>query len=122
MLKCQATRADGKPCQSWPIRNSSFCFIHSPENASKRAEARRRGGLNRQTAHGGDAGNVPARIRSLTDVLELLDYSRAEIMALENGVNRGRLLLALAAEYRQSIQVGEMEARIAALEAAQDVS
>ena len=44
---CQATRKDGRPCETRIVGDSRFCFAHSPELAEKRAEASRRGGRNK---------------------------------------------------------------------------
>jgi hypothetical protein len=49
MRRCQfinPTTADG--CESPPQKGKSFCFVHDPEQAGKRLEAQRAGGLNRR--------------------------------------------------------------------------
>ena len=75
-----------------------------------------KGGKNKTAKHGGDLGAVPDVIRSLDDVLFLLDYIRGEIISLENSVVRSRALIALAGEYHSVIQASELEVRINELE------
>lgn len=101
------------------MTGKKHCFAHSPAKGAERAAARKLGGLHRQTRHGGNPSNIPEQVRTLADVLLILDYTLKEIAALENGINRGRALIALAEAYIKALQVSELEARIAALEAVQ---
>jgi hypothetical protein len=90
--------------------------MHDPRQASARAEARKRGGYNRRVGSGCDPGEVPAKIRTIGDVLEVLDFTLASALQLENSVARNRLLVAVVGQYIQAIQVGQFEERIAKLE------
>ena len=113
---CQAQKKSGDPCGAYALSNSDFCFSHDPTKATERAAARKLGGSRGQAAHGGDRTGVPEKVRTLADVLEVLDYVLAEALALENGVQRGRLLVAICGEFINAIETGEMETRLAALE------
>lgn len=115
---CQSTTKSGDPCGAYALSSGEFCFVHDPQKSADRAAARKLGGLRRRAKHGGDPAGVPAQVRTLADVLEVLDYVLAEALALENGVQRGRLLVAICGEYTNAIMTGEMEARILALEGA----
>ena len=112
---CKAAKVNGEPCPN-PARPSGYCFAHDPAAGAQRAEARRRGGQHRHMRHAGDPASVPTHIRSLGDVLALLDYGTAEALAMDNNVGRGRLLVALAGAYVEAIKIGEFETRLAALE------
>jgi hypothetical protein len=68
--------------------------------------------------HAGDVAKLPASVRSLDDVLSVLDYSLAETLPLENSILRGRLLVAIAGAFTEAIKTGELQERIAALESA----
>jgi len=115
---CQAITKQGQACQA-PAGAGGFCFWHDPGRGAERAQARKLGGYNRRRGHGGgDLAGVPGQVRTLPDVLGLLDYTLAETVALENGIQRGRLLVALAAGYVTAIQAGELLARVEALEMA----
>ena len=116
MKPCQSTTRKGHACGA-PAGASGYCFIHDPARAKERAAARRRGGLKRVTPHGGDAGNLPAEIRTLSGVLALLDYTRLELVAMDNGIARARALISLASAYTEAIKIGELEQRLEALEA-----
>jgi hypothetical protein len=118
---CKATTKDGQPCGGW-AGASGYCFMHDPARGADRAIARRRGGLNRRAAHGGNPVNVPDQVRSLQDVLAVLDFALGEALVLENSIARGRLLVAMAGTFIEAIKIGEMEARISALEALYDKS
>ena len=68
--------------------------------------------------HAGDVSKLPASVRSLDDVLSVLDYSLAEAVPLENSIHRGRLLVAIAGAFTEAIKTGELQDRLAAIESA----
>ena len=113
---CKATKQNGQPCGAWVVGGGEFCFVHSPDRAADRAAARKRGGLARHAKHGGNPALVPGTIRDLPGVLALLDYTKAEIFELDNGIPRARALIALAGEYTNAIKIGELETRLSELE------
>lgn len=116
MRQCKASNSSGEPCGAWALKDSDFCFMHDPTRGEERAKARRRGGMRLRPGHGGDLEGIPGKVRTLADVLGVLDYTLAEILILENSLARGRVLIALAAGFVDAIQAGEFEARLAALE------
>ena len=114
---CQAKTAKGTACRMAPLRETDFCWAHAPGRAAQRAEARRRGGFNRAVGHGGDIAQVNRSPRTIQEIFSVLDYALAEAMYLDNGVERGKLLLSITAAYKDVIKGGDLEARVAALEA-----
>jgi hypothetical protein len=48
----------------------------------------------------------------------VLDYALAEAMPLENSVQRGRLIVGIAHAFIEALEIGELETRLAAIEAA----
>jgi hypothetical protein len=114
---CQAKTAAGDKCQA-PATATGFCFVHDPTRGAERAAARKAGGRARHTPHS-DAALPPAQIRDLPGVLLLLDYTAGELMVMPNSLQRARALIALAAAYVSALSVGELEERLAALEAAE---
>jgi len=101
------------------MKDLRFCFLHDPDHQQEAAEARRLGGLRRR------------RERALPEAYELEDLDRpggvtrllqivlTDALALDTGVGRARILLAIASigiRLRESL---EFEARLSALEAAQ---
>ena len=117
MSECEAVTRNGRVCGAHAMRGSQYCYMHAPEKEGERAAARRLGG-HRRGAHAGDASSLPASIKTIEDVLTLLDYTREELSALDNGIPRARALIALAGEYIHALDIGSIEARILALEEA----
>jgi DNA-binding PucR family transcriptional regulator len=68
--------------------------------------------------HAGNADDVPKQVRTLDDVLKVLDYALAEALPLENSVQRGRLLVQIAHAFIEAIKTGELEQRLSVIEAA----
>jgi len=115
--KCKSKTRAHKPCPN-AAGASGFCFVHDPARGKERAQARRRGGQRRRVAHAGDADSLPQKVRTPGDVLRILDYALAEALPLENSLPRGRLLIALADSFNESIKTGALEERLSALEKA----
>lgn len=121
MAECQATKRNGRMCGAHALINSQYCYMHAPERANERATARRLGGM-RRGSHAGDMSSLPAKVKTVEDVLSVLDYCLVELAALDNGIPRARGLIALAGEYLKALEVGEVEERLKALEASINVS
>lgn len=101
-----------------PLRDANMCFWHSPDHAGEAAEARRLGGLRRRREHTlegaydlGDFGSV----RAIRRIVEVVTY---DALGMENSVARGRLLIACAQTLTKLLEVGELQERIEAVEAA----
>ena len=115
--KCRGKTRKGKPCPN-AAGQSGYCFTHDPARGQERAEARKRGGFNRRAPHMGNAEALPKQVRTLGDVLAVLDYALVEAMPLENSVQRGRLIVTIAHAFMEAIKTGELESRLEAIEAA----
>jgi hypothetical protein len=115
--QCKGKTKSGQPCRMKPIGGGDFCFTHNPATRASQAEARKLGGFNRHTPHAGDLAIIPAEIRTIADAAKILSYVMAELLAMDNGIQRARALIALFDSFAKSIEIGELEARIAALEA-----
>jgi hypothetical protein len=114
--QCKGTTRKGTQCPNHSGADG-FCFVHSPNRAKERAEARKRGGQNRATPHVADAGTIPAEIKTVADVLKVLQYTLIELIAQPNGVIRARALIACALGFLKALEVGELEKRLEAVEA-----
>ena len=117
MKRCKAKTKTGAPCSA-SAGADGFCNFHSPALGAARAEGRKRGGARHRVPHSGDANSIPREVRTLQDVLAVLDYTLAEAVPMENSVQRLRALVAICGAYVDAIKVGELEARLTALEAA----
>ena len=115
---CAAVRADGRPCGAGPQLDRDFCFVHDPERAAEAADARRLGGLRRRrevtiaTAYDLEGLDHTGGIR------RVLDIAVADTLSLDNGIDRNRTLIAGATAATRLLTVGDLEARVEALEAA----
>ena len=117
MAKCKAKTSAGEPCKMQPLKGSSYCFTHAPENGAARAMARKAGGERHRTPHYGDDSIIPREVRTLEDANKILAYTLAETVPMENSIARARLLLALYDSFVKSFEIGELEKRIQLLEA-----
>src|ERR1035437_4242533 len=116
--RCGGTKADGQPCQMAPLHERPFCFAHDPERAAEAAEARRMGGLRRRKEGTiAVAYDLPG-LDSVVGIRRLLDIVVTDSVGLENGIGRLRVILATASAATALLKVGELEDRLAVLEAA----
>ena len=116
--RCDFARSDGEPCQMAPQRDRPYCFAHDPERASEAAEARRLGGLRRRKEGTiAVAYDLPG-LDSVEGIRRLLDIVVTDGVGLDNGIARLRVLISVAGTAISLLRTGELEERIAVLEAA----
>ena len=115
---CTATTAKGEACRAFAMTGSEYCFHHDPAASQERAEARRKGGQARHGRRLARSGmEEPLTIRSVGDVVGLLEHTINDVLALENSLNRARTVGYLATAVVKALELAEMEERVAALEA-----
>lgn len=118
---CQHLKRDGGQCQAAAQAESDYCFWHDPARAAERAAARKAGGKARHGRQIGATGPVKAtpaiRLETVEDVRALLEQTANDLLTLENSINRARTIVALAGVALKALEVGEIEARLAAIEA-----
>ncbi len=113
---CRAIAHGGGPCQAPPLRDDDFCRMHSPEHAEAVTEARRLGGQRRRrdatvaTVYDFDGLNSVGQIRRVVEIGVL------GALELENSLSRSRTLGYLAQVALRTLEVGELEDRLAAVE------
>jgi len=114
--RCKASSSTGKPCQSFAVDGSEFCFWHAPELAERRKLARSNGGRAR---HGRTVATdkTPVKLESLGDVVVLVERAVNDLLQLETSVSRARALGYLASVATKALEVSDLEQRIARLEA-----
>lgn len=114
---CTFLMEDGHICRAGPQRDRPFCFNDDPERADDAREARRLGGLRRRREGTlAIAYDLPG-LGSVEGIRRILDIVVTDGLSLDNGVARLRVLIAAAGAARQLLETGEIEARLAALEA-----
>jgi hypothetical protein len=115
--KCKAKLKSGNPCPN-AAGESGYCFVHDPARGKERAEARKRGGQRHRTSKVADSSAVKTPIRDVPGVMQLLDVAALDTLAQENSPQRTRALVAVALAFFKGLEVGEIEQRLAAIEAA----
>jgi hypothetical protein len=116
--RCGYAKGDGQACQMAPLHERPYCFAHDPDRAAEAAEARRMGGLRRRKEGTiAVAYDLPG-LDSVVGIRRLLDIVVTDSVGLENGIGRLRVILATASAATALLKVGELEDRLAVLEAA----
>ena len=113
---CRAVKDDGQPCRAPRLRDSEFCFWHSPEHAEEAAEAQRLGGLRRRREKTVSGAYDFEGLADVAQVQRLLEIAASDTLSLENSVARSRTLAYLAQVALKALEVGELAERIDALE------
>jgi hypothetical protein len=113
---CKGKTKSGAPCGMAALSGGKYCYTHEPTNARDRAQAHKLGGARTRADHSSDGADLPTAPRTVNDAMIVLDYTLRELLPLENSIQRARTLIALVAGYIDAIKIGEMEARLAALE------
>jgi len=114
---CKAIKEDGSRCQAAPLQNSDFCLFHSPDHAKETAEARRLGGLRRRKEKTVAGAYDIEGLEDIPKIRRLLEIAVLDTLSLENSVARSRTLAYLVQIALKALEVGELEARLEALEA-----
>jgi hypothetical protein len=116
--RCTYAKADGQPCGMAPLIDRPYCFAHDPERAAEAAEARRLGGLRRRKEGTiAVAYDLPG-LDSVAGIRRLLDIVVTDGVGMDNGIPRLRVLISTATAATNLLKVGELEQRLAAVEAA----
>lgn len=115
---CSGRNEQGEPCRQAPLQGGAYCFWHDPEHAAEAKEARRLGGM-RKRREGALAGAYSIDgLTSVPEIRRLLEVAGYDLLGLDNSVARARALVSVAMAATKLLDVGELEDRLAALEAA----
>jgi len=115
MGTCQATNRFGGSCGSNAMEDSIYCFSHDPAHAVRRQEARQKGGFLRKTPKA-KVERDNCRLRSVEDVLNLLEETLADTTLQENSTSRTKALVSIALAALKALEIGELEKRLKELE------
>jgi hypothetical protein len=114
---CRAVKDDGQPCGAPRLRDGEYCFWHSPDHAEELAEAQRLGGLRRRKEKTVAGAYDLEGLDDVPKIRRLLEIAVLDTLSLENSVARSRTLAYLAQVALKTLEVGEFETRLEALEA-----
>ena len=117
-VACNGVKENGQPCQAARLSEGEYCLMHSPEHAEDVAESRRLGGLRRRREVAVSGAYEFVGLGSVSDIRRLLEVAVIDTLGLENSISRARTLAYLATTAIKLLEVGEIKARIEALEGA----
>jgi hypothetical protein len=115
--RCANRSRTGAACGAYAVTGSHYCFFHdnSPEGIAKRSRSQAKGNK-RSNSKDGLAEWVAHPINTLQDLHEALSDLMNAGMAGDITTNRLTALSSVANALMKSIEGGDMEERIAALE------
>ena len=115
---CKGRNHRGDPCRAAPLRESDYCVFHDPEHAEAMKDARRLGGLRRRREGTVGAAYDFDGLATMPDIRRLVEVAAFDVLGQENSIARARALAYLAQVAASLLEKGEMEGRLAAIEAA----
>jgi hypothetical protein len=114
---CAFRYPDGHPCGAPPLREGQFCRMHDPAYAAEVEEGRRLGGSRRKREATLQAIYDLDGIESVAGIRRLVYIVIADALSPDGSIPRGRLILQAAQVSAKLLETGELEERVAALEA-----
>jgi hypothetical protein len=115
---CESLSNAGRRCRASTLPDSAFCLFHDPDHVEAVAEGRRLGGLRRRREGTLAASYDFAGLATVRELRRLLEIATLDTLNLENSVARNRTLIASIQTGSRLLEVGELEERLAAIEAA----
>ena len=115
---CSGIGNKGERYRAPALRDSSYCVFHDPEHAEVVQQGRIAGGQRRKREAALATAYDFVGMGTILDLLRILDIATLDTLNLENSVQRNRTLIAAVLAATKLIEVGEMEERIQAVEAA----
>jgi len=113
---CTAIKDDGSPCLATPMRDSPFCFWHSPDHQEEASEARRLGGHRRRRERVISGVYDFDGLGNIVQIRRLVEVAVLDALGLDNSIARARTLGSLAQIAAKLLETGEFEERLEALE------
>jgi hypothetical protein len=114
---CQAANKAGTTCRAAALPDSDFCFFHDPEHEMERREAQAAGG--RQSRVKTLPEDAPAvKIESCRDVVAILSETVNQVRRGQVDPRVANAVGYLANVLLKAVEQGDVERRLAELEAA----
>ena len=115
---CAFRKRDGQLCGAPPLRDGPYCFWHDPDHAAEAAEARRLGGLRRRREKTLEGAYDLGGLGSVAAIRRFVEIAALDVLGLDNSIPRANAIARLALVAAKLLEVGEVEERVEALEAA----
>ncbi len=116
--RCVFRKENGEPCRAAPLTYKNLCFWHCPDHAEEVAVARRLGGLRRRREVAVVGAYDLGGLDTVVDLRRILEIALLDTLSLDNSIARARTLGYLVGVAAKLLEVGELEQRLAYLEAA----
>ena len=113
---CHHRKADGSACRAPPLLDGEFCRMHSPQYDAEVKEARRLGGLRRRREVAVAGAYDFEGLTAVQPIRRIVEIAVIDALSLENSLSRARTLAYLAQVALKTLEVGEFEQRLQALE------
>jgi hypothetical protein len=114
--QCAFRSETGKSCLMHPLKDGQFCWVHSPERIKEVQEARRLGGLRLKRESTISSAYQFESLTSVDGIRRIVEIALLDTLAMENSVSRNRTLAYLVQVALHTLELGNLEERIAALE------
>lgn len=115
---CKALNSKGGPCGAPPRLESDYCVFHDPELAEIVQSARSAGGTRRKREVTLAVAYDFQGLSSVEEIRRLVEVAVFDALGLESSVAKVRALGYLAQVSLSLLEKGELEERVAAIEAA----
>jgi hypothetical protein len=114
--QCAFQSPTRKPCRMPPLRDGEFCWVHSPEHVKEVQEARKLGGIRRRRESTLSKAYQFESLTSVAGIRRIVELAVYDTLVMENSIARSRTLAYLAQVALHTLEMGDLEERIAALE------
>ncbi len=115
---CAFKGSNGEPCPCYAVKDSDFCVMHAPERLAEMQDARRLGGLRRKRERTVTGAYELGALDTVAGIRRVLEIAVMDTLGMENSMSRSRTLAYLAQVLLRTLEVGELEQRVANLEIA----
>jgi hypothetical protein len=118
--RCKGFNEEGEPCGSPPPLDADYCLWHDPERKQEAAEARRIGGARSRRAATLATIYEVGDLKSVDSIRDVLRVNLLETLAQDNTIARSRAVVQNLGVATKLLEVGELEDRVSAIEAAHE--
>ena len=114
---CRGRNEKGEPCRAPRVRGSDHCVFHDPDHAETVQQARSAGGQRRKREVTLAVAYDFRGISTVEDIQRLLEVAAFDALGLENNIVRVRALSQICQVGLSVLDKGELEERLASIEA-----
>ena len=109
--KCQASKLDGEPCNSYSVIGGDYCYEHEPSLAESRRESKAKGGRKRAYVAG-----MKVSITAVDDILDGISEVIGNLKTMDCTVSQSRALVDAYLAALKVFELKELDDRVAEIE------